>query len=124
MKRITFATGATFAMVWLAISLDADAPDSALTKVMSLLRDAMFAGIPVAVGIAVLKYRLYDVDGIINRSIVYGPLTAALVALYFGGVLLQRVFIILTGERSILAVVASTLVIAALFNPNPLRWLI
>ena len=79
----------------------------------------------MAVGIAVLKYRLYDVDGIINRSIVYGPLTAALVALYFGGVvLLQRVFIILTGERSTLAVVASTLVIAALFNPNPLRWLI
>ena len=92
---------------------------------MSLLSDAMFVGIPVAVGIAVLKYRLYDVDGIINRSIVYGPLTATLVALYFGGVvLLQRVFIILTGERSTLAVVASTLVIAALFNPNPLRWLI
>jgi len=99
MKRITFATGATFAMVWLAISLDADAPDSALTKVMSLLRDAMFAGIPVAVGIAVLKYRLYDVDGIINRCIVYGPLTATLVALCFGGVvLLQRVFIILTAR--------------------------
>ena len=91
---------------------------------MSLLSDAMFVGIPVAVGIVVLKYRLYDVDGIINRCIVYGPLTATLVALYFGGVLLQRVFIILTGERSTLAVVASTLVIAALFNPNPLRWLI
>jgi hypothetical protein len=92
---------------------------------MSLLSDAMFVGIPVAVGIVVLKYRLYDVDGIINRCIVYGPLTATLVALCFGGVvLLQRVFIILTGERSTLAVVASTLVIAALFNPNPLRWLI
>jgi hypothetical protein len=47
MKWITYATGATFAMVWLAISLDAGAPDSALTKVMSLLRDEMFAGIPV-----------------------------------------------------------------------------
>jgi hypothetical protein len=77
----------------------------------------------VAVGITVLKYSLYDVDAIINRSLVYGPLTAAVVALYFGGVvLLQRVFIALTGERFTLAVVASTPVIAALFNP--LRWLI
>jgi hypothetical protein len=72
----------------------------------------------VAIGIAVLKYRLYDIDILINRTLVYGPLTAALVALYFGGiVVLQRVFVVLTGEKSILAVVASTLLIAALFNP-------
>jgi hypothetical protein len=70
------------------------------------------------VGIAVLKYRLYDIDLIINRTLVYGSLTAALVALYVGGiVLLQRVFVLLTGQQSTLAVVASTLVIAALFNP-------
>jgi hypothetical protein len=77
-----------------------------------------FAGIPVAVGIAVLRYRLYDIDVIINRTLVYGSLTATLVALYFGGiVVLQRVFVVLTGQQSTLAVVASTLLIAALFSP-------
>jgi hypothetical protein len=77
-----------------------------------------FTIVPIAVGFAVLKYRLYEIDIIINRTLVYGTLTATLVALYFGGiVLLQRVFVALTGERSTLAVVASTLLIAALFNP-------
>src|SRR5829696_7769354 len=75
-------------------------------------------GGPIAIGIAILRYRLYDIDRIINRTLVYGPLTAMLVALYFGGiVLLQRFFVLLTGEKSTLAVVASTLLIAALFNP-------
>jgi hypothetical protein len=75
-------------------------------------------GLPVAAGIAILKYRLYDIDLLINRTLVYGTLTATLVALYFGGiVVLQSTFVSLTGERSTLAVVASTLLIAAMFNP-------
>src|SRR5215217_6415617 len=74
--------------------------------------------IPVAMGIAILRYRLYDIDILINRTLVYGPLTVVLVALYFGGILvLQNAFVALTGQESTLAVVASTLVIAALFNP-------
>ena len=77
-----------------------------------------FTGVPVAIGFAVLKYRLYDIDIIINRALVYGSLTATLVVLYFGGIIiLQRVFILLTGQQSTLAVVASTLAIAALFVP-------
>ncbi len=77
-----------------------------------------FTVIPITVGFAVLKYRLYNIDLLINRTLVYGSLTATLVALYFGGiVVLQRFFVALTGEKSTLAVVASTLVIAALFNP-------
>jgi hypothetical protein len=57
-------------------------------------------------------------DLIINRTLVYGSLAAMLLAVYFGGVVvLQRVFVALTGEKSTLAVVASTLLIAALFNP-------
>ena len=74
--------------------------------------------VPIAVGFAVSKYRLYDIDIIINRTLVYGSLTATLIAVYFGGiVVLQRVFVLLTGQQSTLAVVASTLMIAALFNP-------
>jgi hypothetical protein len=77
-----------------------------------------FLGVPIAAGIAILKYRLYEIDILINRTLVYGLLTATLVAIYFGGiVLLQRLFVIVTGEKSTLAVVASTLVIAALFTP-------
>jgi hypothetical protein len=76
------------------------------------------AGMPASAGIAILRHRLYDIDAIINRTLVYGSVTATLAALYFGGiVLLQRIFVILTGEQSTLAVVASTLLIAALFNP-------
>ena len=74
---------------------------------------------PIAIGIAILRYRLYEIDLIINRTLVYGSLTATLVALYFGViVVLQRFFVLLTGQQSTLAVVASTLVIAALFTPS------
>jgi hypothetical protein len=73
---------------------------------------------PIAMGIAITRYRLYEIDLIINRTLVYGSLTATLVALYFVGiVVLQRIFVTLTGQQSTLAVVASTLLIAALFNP-------
>jgi hypothetical protein len=77
-------------------------------------------GIPVAIGLAVLRYGLYDVDVIINRTLVYGLLTVALVMIYFGGVAAgQATFRALTSQEQQpeLAVVVSTLVIAALFNP-------
>jgi hypothetical protein len=75
-------------------------------------------GIPISIGIAILRYRLYEIDTLINRTLVYASLTVTLIAIYFSGiVVLQRVFVVLTGEKSTLAVVASTLVIAALFNP-------
>jgi hypothetical protein len=72
----------------------------------------------VALAVAILRYRLYDIDLIINRTLVYGSLTVLLVATYLGGVVgLQYVFRALTGQESTLAVVASTLAIAALFGP-------
>jgi hypothetical protein len=74
--------------------------------------------VPICTYIAILRYNLYDIDVVVNRTLVYGSLTATLVALYFGGiVVLQRVFVALTGQKSTLAVVASTLLIAALFTP-------
>jgi hypothetical protein len=81
-------------------------------------------GIPVAVGFAVLKYRLYDIDVVINRTLVYGLLTALLAAVYVGGVAaIQAILHTLTGQerQPQLAIVVSTLVIAALFNPLRLR---
>ncbi len=88
---------------------------------LALIQDAVlmsYAGVPIAVGFAVLRYRLYDIDILINRTLVYGSLTAMLVALYVGGVVgLQALLRLLSGQESTLAVVASTLAIAALFNP-------
>jgi len=73
---------------------------------------------PIAMALAILRYRLYEIDLIINRTLIYGSLTATLVALYFVGILvLQSLFVVLIGEKSTLAVVASTLLIAALFTP-------
>ena len=77
-----------------------------------------FTLVPIAVGFAVLRYRLYEIDIIINRTLVYGSLTISLALVYFGSVVtLQYVFRALTGGDSQLVIVASTLVIAALFNP-------
>jgi hypothetical protein len=74
--------------------------------------------IPVSLGFAVLKYRLYDIDIIINRTLVYGVLSLLLGLIYFGAVVLSQAALrTLTGGESSLAVVASTLAIAALFNP-------
>ncbi len=74
--------------------------------------------IPAAAGVAILRYRLYDIDVIINRTLVYGGLTISLVLVYVGCVVsLQYVFRALTGNTSQLVIIASTLAIAALFNP-------
>jgi hypothetical protein len=77
-----------------------------------------FGGVPIAVGFAVLRHRLYDLDVVVNRAIVYVSLTGMLAAVYLGGVTAtQAIFRTLTGQGSQLAVVASTLAIAALFSP-------
>ncbi len=93
----------------------------------NLLEDTItlsLGGVPVAIGFAVQKYRLYDIDILINRTLVYGSLTIMLATVYLGGVTAtQALFQTLTGQEDLpqLAIVASTLVIAALFNPSRRR---
>jgi hypothetical protein len=77
-------------------------------------------GGPVAIGVAILRYHLYEIDLIINRTLVYASLTALLAIVYLIGVAtIQAIFRTLTGQEQQpqLAVVVSTLAIAALFNP-------
>jgi hypothetical protein len=84
-----------------------------------------FSLLPLAVGFAIFRHHLYDVNVVINRTLVYGPLTAILAGVYFGGVAVsQEIVRALTGQQQQpqLVVVASTLLIAALFNPLR-RWL-
>ncbi len=79
---------------------------------------AGFIGMPIAMGIAILRYRLYEIDLLINRTLVYGSLTVLLAVVYLVDVIVfQEVFRALTGQTSQLAVVASTLIIAVLFSP-------
>jgi hypothetical protein len=96
-------------------------PEEVSRKMLSmLLMDTFMLSIPISIGIAVLRSRLFDIDVIINRTLVYGFLTALLALVYLGGVTATRsIFRALTGQerQPQLAVVVSTLVIAALFNP-------
>ncbi len=110
-----YAVGTTLNTITLAI----DAP-----RWFEWSANAIFTAtgttIPIAIGIAILRYRLYDIDRLINRTLVYGALTVTLVAVYFGGVTATQALLqAFTGQEKLpqLAIVASTLAIAALFNP-------
>jgi hypothetical protein len=117
-KWFAYATVVLVAGAILAFTVSEATGVQWLGEIGFILTMVGLAGLPMAIGIAVLRYRLYNIDRIINRTLVYGSLTAMLLALYFGGiVVLQRIIVLLTGEKSTVAVVASTLLIAALFTP-------
>jgi hypothetical protein len=109
-------------LIWLAALLisylvGGDLP-SLNRSLENLLNVALNVCLYSGVGIAILRYRLYDIDLIINRTLVYGTLTVTLALVYLGGVIsLQGLLRALTSQGSQLAIVASTLAIAALFNP-------
>jgi hypothetical protein len=89
-------------------------------NVSIVVMNVALLGLPVFTGIAIVKHRLFDIDVVINRTLVYGSLTAMLALVYFGGVATtQALFRALTGQEQQpqLAIVISTLLIAALFNP-------
>jgi hypothetical protein len=114
-----FASASVLSLVFVfAWNFLLDADDILLQASLALVSLTLAPAIPIATGIAIFKYRLYDIDRIINRALVYAVLTASLVLVYLGGVVsLQYAFRMITGRESQLGVVASTLAIAALFNP-------
>jgi hypothetical protein len=113
-----FASAAALTVVWIIVfGQSTRGLPEAIVALSGLL---VIPSIPIATGIAILRYRLYDIDLIINRTLVYGSLSASLALVYFGGVATtQAIFRALTGQEQQpqLAVVVSTLAIAALFMP-------
>jgi hypothetical protein len=111
-----------FAALAIPVWFLTNSPIEAVSRTLFDIMDALIfsALIPVTAGVAILRYRLYDIDVVINRTLVYGSLTALLVAIYLGGVAAtQAIFRTLTDQQQQpqLAIVVSTLIIAALFNP-------
>ena len=89
-----------------------------LLSILFPLITISLCGIPISIGVAILRYRLYELDLLINRTLVYGSLTVVLAGVYEGSIVVfQEAFRELTGQESSLAIVASTLAIAALFHP-------
>ncbi len=113
-----FAYATAVSLLWVFLLEGIPDLNRLFEAVIAVLGLFVIPSIPIAAGVAIMRYRLYDIDRIINRTLVYGALTGVLVAVYVGGVvLLQTLFRALAGQDSNLAVVASTLAIAALFSP-------
>jgi hypothetical protein len=116
LKWFAYAVGVMVVMftIWFSLEVAGVVAIGTLTFIVPL------AGLPLAAGVAILKYRLYNIDVIINRTLVYGSLTATLALVYFGGVTATQALLrTITSQEQLpqLVIVASTLVIAALFNP-------
>jgi len=89
-----------------------------LDLLLFTIHTLVFLAVPLTLGVAILRYRLWDIDVLINRALVYGSLTITLAAIYVGSVaLLEAAVRAFTGQSSNLAIAASTLTIAALFRP-------
>jgi len=116
-KWLFYACG-LFALVYVPNGIDLGGTNTYLENLSGILFVLALMAIPVAIAIAITRYRLYDIDVIIRKTLVYAVLTGLLAIVYFGSVvLLQALFEAITGQRSAVVIVISTLFIAALFAP-------
>jgi hypothetical protein len=116
LKWVGVASAVVFLVLVTVVIVVAFRP--ALIEEAFLYFSLAYACVPVSVGIAILRYRLYDIDLLINRAIVYVSLTGVLAGLYAGSTaLVQRVFVALTGQRSDAAIVVSAFLLATIFTP-------
>jgi hypothetical protein len=92
-------------------------PFGAIAEIAWLLGVVSFMLIPVAIGIAILRYRLYDIDRIINRAFVYVPLTAIVAGIYTASIALSQRLLAAMGQKSDMAIVLTTLVVVVVFTP-------
>jgi hypothetical protein len=124
-KWVVFTLAVGLAVIVLSVTLGFQQPnharigrDLAVALFLWALFNLVFAIVPAAIGIAILRYRLWDIDVIIRRTLAYAIVSATLAAFYlFSVVGLQALFVRLTGQESTLAVVGATLAAAALFQP-------
>jgi hypothetical protein len=120
-KWLLYACG-VFAVIYIPGFWVTSTSNLIIANLGNLLFGLAIITFPASIAIAILNYRLWDIDILIRRTLIYGLLTAILVLFYFGiVVLLQQVFRLATSQGSDLAIAASTLVIAAMFNPLRLR---
>jgi hypothetical protein len=106
---------ASLAAIAIAISAIPIEPQSEVAFGIGLV---LLSGMPIAIGIAITRYHLFDIDRLINRTLVYGSLTAILAGVFTAAIgLAQRVFVAVTGEKSDAAIVLTTLVVATLYAP-------
>jgi hypothetical protein len=119
LKWLTYAA----ALVGVAVvaGVLAEATVGTSDEFSNTLVSASIATLPVCIGIAILRHRLYDIDVVINRTLVYGALTATLAAAYLGIVLLLQLALSPLTEDSGLAIAGSTLAVAALVQPMRAR---
>jgi hypothetical protein len=114
-----FASASALTLAWIFVFEQLGSAEGGVLEAIAAVSSLVLVpSIPIATGIAILRYRLYDIDRIVNRALVYAVLTASLVLVYLGGVVsIQYALRSVTGGESQLAIVASTLAIAALFSP-------